>query len=233
MPRGDAAWAMLATATGERLMFRKLLLPMLATAALAGCATDYQYRGGNGDYYYGQPRVEYRDLGPGGFHGGIGIGAGYGGFGYGGYGYGPTYYYDRYGRLIYGDPGRYYGSWYYGGNGRYPTHPPRGHDHQGDPDGDAANRPDRPPPWRDLGHLQPRDPYESVDGNRGERQRPVRRPLTESHSDAPMRTRPMRTQGSPAIAPAVRERSEPSSRMGGFIGDAKRGRGQSAPPVED
>ena len=31
-------------------MLRKFLLPALATALLAGCATDYTYRGGSGDY---------------------------------------------------------------------------------------------------------------------------------------------------------------------------------------
>ena len=41
-------------------MLRNILLTAFAAATLAGCATDYAYRGGNGDYYYGQPRVEYR-----------------------------------------------------------------------------------------------------------------------------------------------------------------------------
>jgi len=66
-----------------------------AAVLLAGCVTPYQYREGNGDYYYGQPSVEYRDYGyggygyPGGWGGSIGFGYGYGGYGYpyGGYGY--------------------------------------------------------------------------------------------------------------------------------------------------
>ena len=45
-------------------MIRKLLLPALAVAMLGGCVTSgYEYRGDNGDYYYGQPQVEYRDYG--------------------------------------------------------------------------------------------------------------------------------------------------------------------------
>ena len=95
MQQDDAAGAMHEIAKGDRIMLRKLLLPMLATAALAGCATDYQYRGGQGDYYYGQPQVEYRHSGPSGFYGdiGLGYGSGFGGFGYG---FGASYFYDRY-----------------------------------------------------------------------------------------------------------------------------------------
>lgn len=77
-------------------MIRKLLLPALATALLGACATGYDYRGGNeGDYYYGQPSVDYY----GGYYGGYGypgwsgmMGFGYGYGGYGGYGYGYPYY---------------------------------------------------------------------------------------------------------------------------------------------
>lgn len=83
-------------------MIRNLLLPALAAALLGGCVTGYDYRGGNGDYYYGQPSIDYQDDGyyspygyggyggygyPGGWSGMIGYGMGYGG-GYGGYGYG-------------------------------------------------------------------------------------------------------------------------------------------------
>ena len=83
-------------------MIRHLAIAILATAALGGCATDYTYRGGAGDYYYGRPSVEYYDYGygalygsaygyPGGYwRGGLGIGYGYGG--YGGYGYPYGYY---------------------------------------------------------------------------------------------------------------------------------------------
>ena len=44
-------------------MIRKLLIPLAATALLAGCVTTapYGYRGGGqGDYYYGSPSVDYR-----------------------------------------------------------------------------------------------------------------------------------------------------------------------------
>lgn len=82
--------------TGEAAMIRKLALAALAAAALGGCATDYAYRGGAGDYYYGQPSVQYYDYGYGapygslyGYPGGWNLGIGYG---YGGYGYGFPYY---------------------------------------------------------------------------------------------------------------------------------------------
>ena len=78
-------------------MIRKLLLPALAAALLGACATPYDYRGGHGDYYYGQPSVDYYDS----YYGGYG---GYGGmWGYGGYGYGYGYPYYGYGyRRSYG-----------------------------------------------------------------------------------------------------------------------------------
>lgn len=87
-------------------MLRKLLLPALAATLLAGCVTGYTYRGqgASGDYYYGQPSVEYR------YHGGYGYG--YPGYGYGGY-YGYPY--------RYGYPSRHgwYGYPYYS----YPRYP--------------------------------------------------------------------------------------------------------------
>jgi hypothetical protein len=102
---------------------------------LAGCVSGYQYREGNGDYYYGQPSVEYRDYGyggydgygyPGGWSGSLGWGYRYGGYGYGGYGY----------------------PW--GGYG-YPYYPPliyvpRHHGHHGghDQPDPVPYRPDRP-----------------------------------------------------------------------------------------
>lgn len=117
-------------------MIRKLLFPAFAAALLAGCVTGYQYRGGAGDYYYGQPSTHYRHYGaPYGYYGYPGWS---GSFGYGYYPYG--YY------------GGYY-PYYYG----YPYRPPvrprpdGGHDHQGDSD--------RPrPPWRDLDRLRERRP---------------------------------------------------------------------------
>jgi hypothetical protein len=100
---------MLATSTRGTTMIRKALIPTLAAALavlVGGCATGYQYRGGNGDYYYGQPSIEYRDYGygsygygyPGGWSGSLGFGYGYGGYPYYGYGY-P--YYGGYGYPYY------------------------------------------------------------------------------------------------------------------------------------
>lgn len=93
-------------------MITKLLLPALAAAVLGACATGYDYRGGNGDYYYGQPSVDYQDdyygsygaagYGyPGGWSGMLGYGMGYGGYGYGGYPYGYGYPYGGYGYPYY------------------------------------------------------------------------------------------------------------------------------------
>ena len=123
-------------------MFRKLLVPLAATALLAGCVTTapYGYRGnGAGDYYYGAPSVEYRYheaypgygypyYGP--YRPGLSV---WGSFGSGGYGYD--------GRPYYGYPyyGGYYGYPYYRG---YPRTTPR-------PRPDGGNRPDGGP-WRNL-----------------------------------------------------------------------------------
>ncbi len=148
-------------------MIRPLLLPAIAAglaAMLGGCVSGYQYRDGAGDYYYGQPSVEYRDYGyggagygyPGGWNGSLGYG--YGGYrGYGGYG-------GNYG-YPYGYP---YG---YGGYGYPYWRPPvivvrpgpRDHDHNDDDHKGGHHRPDdrdgdRRPPWRDLGDLRPPAP---------------------------------------------------------------------------
>ena len=144
-------------------MVRKFLLPALAVAMFGGCVTSgYQYRGGNGDYYYGQPQVEYRDYG-----------SPYGGFGYGypgrwngsfglGYGYGDPYgfyggYYDPWRYYTY-DPWRYYTPYrrphHRGDHDRHGEH----HDDDsagappGNPRGDDAHR---PPPWRDFVRVRP------------------------------------------------------------------------------
>ena len=208
-------------------MLRKLLLPILATAALAGCATGYQYRGGQGDYYYGQPQVEYRHSGPTGFYGDIGFGYG-SGYGYGGTGYGfggfeARYFYDRYGRLVYGYPGRYYRAPYYRHGGGYPHRPPRG---QGDGDNqqveDNTDRKDRPPPWRDLGQLQQRD--SQADGYRG---REYRERRMRSSQPASSLNSPIRAQRAPAAAPVIRERHESSSGGSGLTDGASRSRGNT------
>jgi hypothetical protein len=175
-----------------------LLLPAIAVALLSGCVS-YGYRGGHGDYYYGQPTTEYS------------YPYGYGGYGYGDYGYG------------YGYPG-YYSAPYWGGSIGYygyygPRRPPRhdgghgndhghghgGGDHGGNDGGNnhpPQNPPDRPrPPWRDLGRL-----------DRQERQdQPVQRaPMRPSPTQAaerapqPLRSAPRRVEGVDGAAPIRR-----------------------------
>ncbi|MFC3550777.1 hypothetical protein ACFOLC_07060 [Lysobacter cavernae] len=122
-------------------MIRKLLLPVLAATLLAGCVTDYTYRGngGRGDYYYGRPSVDYRYYG--GYYGGY-----YPSYGYP-YRYGGGYPY-RYG---YGYPYRNPYPYYHGGHPRPPVvRPPR--------PGTGTPPPYRPDsgkaPWRDLDGLR-------------------------------------------------------------------------------
>lgn len=101
-------------------MFRKLLVPLAASALLAGCITTapYGYQGDErGDYYYGSPSVDYR------YDGYSGYGGGYPGYGYPGYGNGSSYYGPyRPGISIYGTygyPGYGYGGYGYGGYSPY------------------------------------------------------------------------------------------------------------------
>lgn len=190
-------------------MLRNFLLPALAAATLAGCATDYAYRGGNGgDYYYGQPRVEYRYNDPYGYFGAYGYGS-----------YAPGYYYDRFGRLVYGNPYGYYGYPYGQGGWWYRPRPPHGHggDHGGQPHDDDADRNDRKPPWRDLGR-GPRQ-QQRMAGEDGEDLRPrVRRQSIQS----PMTPSPQREQRiAPAPVPRMRSDEPRGSRMGGIIRSAK------------
>ena len=136
-------------------MNRKLLVPTLAVAAaalLSGCVTGYQYRQGAGDYYYGQPAVEYDN----GYYDGYGYG-GYGGYGGGwggslgfGYGYGGGYPYWGYGYpFVYGYP-------YY----EHHRHD-HGHHHHNDGDDDDDDQDDHsgppaqpiPPPR--IGEIRP------------------------------------------------------------------------------
>lgn len=186
-------------------MMRNILLSALAAAALAGCATGYAYRGGNGgDYYYGQPRTEYRYYDPYGYYGGFG-------------GYAPGYYYDRFGRLVYGGAYGYYG-YPYGGYGSwwYRPRPHHGQGGHGDRDDDdrGGDRNDRKPPWRDFGGLAPRRPR--VAGDDGEDARPRRQ-------TAPLEM-PRQREPRMAAPPMPRMRSETGSggsRMGRVIRGAK------------
>ena len=154
-------------------MIRKLLLPVLAAALLAGCATGYQYRGGNGDYYYGSPSTDYRYYGSPYGYGPYGYGYPYGSFGYGYYSY-PRYY------------GRYYNPYYGHGHGD--------HDHDHDSDDGDGGQPDRPtPPWRDLGsigqqpqqHVQPDVIRQRQRTGQRETQRPVFRPQPQTAPSVP------------------------------------------------
>lgn len=195
-------------------MLRNTLLAVLAAAALAGCATGYSYRGGGGDYYYGQPRIEYRyHDDPFGYYGSYGFGS-----------YAPGYYYDRYGRLVYGISYGYYGYPYgYGSQWWYRPRPHgNGHaggNHDGDhDDGHDADREDRRPPWRNIGGVFPRGEGVAPDGDD---QRPrVRR--QQMPGALPM---PQRQTGQRSIAPSPqRMRTDPSgggSRMGRVIRNAK------------
>ncbi len=182
-------------------MFRKALLPALAIALLSGCATDYTYRNGSGDYYYGRPQVEYRYIGGYGGYGGYagygayggfgsgsrfgvgyGYGTGYGGFGYGSrYGYGnPVYYYDRFGRLVYGYPYGAYGAPYSGGYRQPLPRPPYGgggHDHHDDGGDNVGNDPR--PPWRNIGGMRPGSPEDRADAREDGRPRRVPSPFME------------------------------------------------------
>ena len=115
-------------------MIRKLLLPALLTGLLAGCVTGYNYRQENGgDYYYGEPGVDYR----------------YYDYGYGGYGYG--YGYGNYGWPYYGYP---YYSWYgpgwgYGFHDPWPYYYYSGH--QPRPEPRSLNEPGGgKPSWQDI-----------------------------------------------------------------------------------
>ena len=183
-------------------MLRKFLLPALATALLAGCATDYTYRGGSGDYYYGRPQVEYRTVGPYGY-------PGFGGyFGYGiGYGaYGP------YGLFGYGYPYGYYGSPYWG-----PWHPrpPRpGHGHgNGDADADGD---DRPPPWRDFGRMAPREGVRRADDA----------PRARDRAPAPVREQ-RAFERRPQL-PSMRDAGDGGSPIGRAVRGARRSGGNPA-----
>lgn len=178
-------------------MKRKLLVPTLAAAAmLAGCATGYQYRGGNGDYYYGQPTVEYHDYGYGGFYGypgGWGGSLGFG-YGYGGWGYGYPYW------------GYGYPYWGYGYRGYYHPHGGHHHHHGGHDDSDSdvpPVPPSKPSPPPHMGVRPPSRPL--LPGPMTRTPRLVRdESLPVPTLSPPMPARPLPT---PVVAP----RSDPGS----------------------
>lgn len=199
-------------------MLRKFLLPALAATTLAGCATGYSYRGGSGDYYYGQPQVEYRYYGPsmyggyGGYYGnGLygGIGFGYP-FGYGGY-YGGGYWNSPYGGYPYWSRPR-------------PPRPPHGHggDHGGhDNNGHDGDRDDgRKPPWRDFGGVLPPSRERAEMPDRNDVRPRARR--AQMPSSMPMMPAPQRESRSIApSAPRMQGSLGGGSPMGRAIRNAK------------
>lgn len=184
-------------------MLRQLLLPLAASALLAGCVTTdpYGYRGGDrGDYYYGAPSVEYRYRGDPGYdypysgpyRSGFSI--------YGSYGYPRGYYGSPYGNPYYGG----YSYPYYGGYG-YPYQGGYGHPHPGYP----QHRPTQPPP-PGTGYQPPPDtrdggPWRNLDDIR-------RRRLGDT------------TPGGVGPSPSFPQPSfEPRPRMGGGEGGSPMG----------
>ena len=130
----------------------KLAAPVALVLLLAGCITDgYQYRGGyGGDYYYGQPSVEYRH------HGYYGYGYPY--YGRSGWSFGMRYGYPYYGSFYggYGGYGGYGYGWPYYYRG-WPGHPPIIVYPGPDPDpgtGGGGGGDQGAPPWRDLDRLR-------------------------------------------------------------------------------
>lgn len=135
-------------------MFRRLMIPAACAALLAGCMTSgYSYRADRGDYYYGQPQVEYR------YYGGYDDGFGWPGYHgpyrsrYPGYGYGRF-------SFGYGHPGwdgRYGSGW---GGYPYSNNWPRYRHRYPRPPSGYQPRPDRDSrdgsPWRNLDDLRRR-----------------------------------------------------------------------------
>lgn len=192
-------------------MLRTILLSAFAATTLAGCATGYSYRnGGGGDYYYGQPRVEYRYHAPYGY---------YGSYGYGGYA--PGYYYDAYGRLVYGNPYGYYGySYSNGGQWWHHPRPADGHDgNHGDNDHDGGDdRNDRRPPWRNIGAF-PRDDERAAPDRDDARPRVRRQQMPATMPTMPS---PRREQRATApVSPRMHSGDGGGSRMGRAVRGAK------------
>lgn len=195
-------------------MIRKLLIPALAALLLAGCITDYGYRGyrGAGDYYYGRPSVEYRYYG--------GYGGGYGGYygGWGGYypyaypyryGYGYPYRYAypyRYGYGPHGYPG-YRAPYYY----NYPRYRDRGGGHgHGHGHYNNGNHPNRPGWSGQVPMPQPGvQPGPRPGGQPGVRPGSTVRPSDSNASNEPRPTPRNNTQRRPSASRDRVPRHEP------------------------
>lgn len=147
-------------------MVRRILIAVAAIALLSGCVSDYAYRGGSGDYYYGRSSVSV-------------YGAPYSSVGYGypgGGWYGRVHYGYGYPGGLYGSP-YLYGPWNslhgYGYYGRYPPFQSGYYRPYRPPHGNKPGRPYRPPHYGgghrpDGGHGRPHRP----DGGHGRPHRP-------------------------------------------------------------
>lgn len=192
-------------------------IPMLAlaaaAAALTGCMTvpGYGYQDGYGDYYYGQPSVDYD----------------YYGYPYRNsrYGYGP-YRYSRYGygsgwSVRYGYPSgygygyspyyRYAPNYYYS---RYYSYYPPYRDHDDDRDHDDAGHVDpdanyhyATPVWRDLDAAGPR--------------RVMNEPRRIRVDTTPRRISQPQTSRNDSVRQPVRRASQPTQRQSGISSRAR------------
>lgn len=166
-------------------------LPLLgASALLAGCVSMYGYSGGEGDYYYADPQVDYYGYGP---YGSVAYGGDWYGsvtFRYGAYPYYGGYPYDRYGRHGYPYGGYGYDDPHF--HGYRPTYPrpPRHPPHQRPPGND-------PPPGTDnrrpiaLRGSQPRLPPREVPREQPQVRHSVpQRPVYPMAPVAPVRQAP-------------------------------------------
>lgn len=195
-------------------------LAIVALAALLGGCASYGYRGGSGDYYYGQSArsgyygAPYGSVGYGtygGFHGSVG-------YGYPGVYYGRSYWPTRYYGHRYPAYG-YYPPYYYG---RPIVRPPR-------PGHDRPPRESRPgAPWRNLQgvtRVEHRERPQRVEGRpasgiRGQGQRERIQPSIRPAEAQRSRTSPWRAASSsqsgsrPARAtPAPTRQSSPPTRQ--------------------
>lgn len=198
-------------------MIRSLIPPVATAVLLAGCVTtaDYRYYQGRGDYYYGQPIIEYRE-----HH----YGYPWDFYGYYGYPRAGWHLGFRYGYPYYGwHP--YYGYFYYG----YPY--PHVHRRPVKPTEPSVDpTPDRPrSPWRDLEHLRRRsemrdDVSRAMTGDTEAPWRTVVGPHGRAPVDVEEPRRPRETMS--GVRPRLSEAGAPPPRV------APRWREASAPDMQ-
>jgi hypothetical protein len=164
-------------------ILRPALLALAATA-VAGCVTapGYGYRSGQGDYYYGQPSVDYRYRGGyGPYHHGYGYPYGYGHYGRSGWSLGVFYGHPYY-RYGYGFHHPWYGWPHYG----YPYYRRPVVVHPGP--GDQREADDRNPPWRDLDRLRELDRTRRMQSQFETAPAPLRPAMVDPRPAAPRST---------------------------------------------